>query len=781
MDGKPSDSLQPSGGQPKPRRPLPRKTAENAAVTAPGATKPVTPKSPAPKPAAAKPASPRKSAVIRPNKAAAPAAKNSSQNKTSSSAAIPSGNQPRGKASGRSAKAGGTPDMEKKGMGLAAKFFFPITVLVAVALFGFGIWIQRAFAEVMHNDVKKAGIQAVNILARIGETFITQRELHPGGWVLTSGMYSRSVLVQKLGATELGTTELETKILSLGYPGASDVLSKLNFFKNESFVDKKNNIKTSEDLAKALGFDTVNDAKNAIQAINANTPVIQNKVKGSRANLLSGEKAVEAEPLPYIGLAEAPLEIFDETHFSSKISNLMSDEGVLATILPVELKDVTTITAPTDVLDATIAISGTPNTLIAGARPAKPRLEIESTVPTEKDKTVNYDGTSREVVSVIIQPATLNRGGNIEECMLFTKTIKAQLPDGRELTGQAYLALSSNRIKAEQSRMRFLIFLIGGIAVLGVVALCFVITGIVSRPLKILMQDMLTVSGGDLTHTTEAHSSDEIGALASQFNFMTQKLLTAREAEREAERLESELEMAREIQMKLLPTDIPRIPGFDIHAVYHPAKEVGGDYYDFVPVDKEHLGVIVADVSGKGIPGSMVMATTRTILRFLASRNTSSSDTLARTNRVVAMDIRRGMFVTALYLVLNARTRQMCVSSAGHNPMAIFREATGEVDLINPNGIALGFDKGPIFERTIKQEVIPLNSGDRVVMYTDGVVEAMNLANEEYSDERFYAFVKTNARLTSKEFVDKLLVDLDKHKGDAEQHDDITVVTFRIG
>ena len=110
----------------------------------------------------------------------------------------------------------------------------------------------------------------------------------------------------------------------------------------------------------------------------------------------------------------------------------------------------------------------------------------------------------------------------------------------------------------------------------------------------------------------------------------------------------------------------------------------------------------------------------------------------------------------------------------------VIHHASGEVELINPNGIALGFDKGRIFSRTIKEQEIQLESGDRVILYTDGVVEAMNIKSEEYTDDRFYEFVKDNKDLNCEDFIEALLRDLDKHKGKAEQHDDITAVALRV-
>lgn len=345
--------------------------------------------------------------------------------------------------------------------------------------------------------------------------------------------------------------------------------------------------------------------------------------------------------------------------------------------------------------------------------------------------------------------------------------------------GEAILGLRAEDIVTQVAGINQLLWITGAAGVFMAIAVCFIVGMLVTRPVKTLIQDMSTVASGNLEHKTRAHSNDEIGLIAVEFNEMTRHLLIASKKEKEAARLENELEMACEIQMKLLPPRLPKIKGFDIYAVYHPAKEVGGDYYDFFPIDRRHVGIIVADVSGKGIPGSMVMATTRTILRFVASGNLSSADTLAKTNAMVAADIKRGMFVTAFYLVLDVLERTILCSSAGHNPMVI-HHADGQVELINPNGIALGFDKGRIFSRTIKEQSIKLQVGDRIVLYTDGVVEAMNEKSEEYTDERFYSFVKAHNTLDSEHFVQALLADLNRHKGKADQHDDITIVTFRV-
>lgn len=308
----------------------------------------------------------------------------------------------------------------------------------------------------------------------------------------------------------------------------------------------------------------------------------------------------------------------------------------------------------------------------------------------------------------------------------------------------------------------------------------FYLSTIVTKPLKTLISDIQIVSQGDLEHETKPKSTDEVGYLARTFNLMTKSLSAAHAAELETKALEHELNIAVDIQSNLLPKRIPKIPKFEIGAYYRPSKEVGGDYYDFIQIDQNHLGVIVADVSGKGIPGSMVMTMARSLIRMEAERNLSTADTLIKTNRILARDIRRGMFVTCLYALIDVSKNTMLVSSAGHNPMVVFRKATGKYELINPNGIALGFDKGPIFERTIKEQSIPYAPGDRFVLYTDGVVEAMNAKNVEFGDERFYKMVQTLADKDSNVFINTIVKALDDHKGDSPQHDDITLVTVRV-
>jgi sigma-B regulation protein RsbU (phosphoserine phosphatase) len=247
----------------------------------------------------------------------------------------------------------------------------------------------------------------------------------------------------------------------------------------------------------------------------------------------------------------------------------------------------------------------------------------------------------------------------------------------------------------------------------------------------------------------------------------------------EQKMLDHELAIAEELQSNLLPRRLPPLEQYDIQAYYRPSREVGGDYYDFIEIDSDHWGILVADVSGKGIPGSIVMTETRALMKSEGTRGLSPIETLGRVNRVLHEDIKRGMFVTMFYAVLEVSTGISSTTSAGHNPMVLWRKATNTCCLVNPNGLALGIDRGPLFEKTLREQKIRLDPGNRMVLYTDGTIEAMNAADEQFGKNRFYHLIQQLADKGSSEFLHFLVKAIQEHQGDAPQHDDITIVTVR--
>jgi serine phosphatase RsbU (regulator of sigma subunit) len=352
-------------------------------------------------------------------------------------------------------------------------------------------------------------------------------------------------------------------------------------------------------------------------------------------------------------------------------------------------------------------------------------------------------------------------------------------PEPRNV-GFAHVYIKANSIDETSQAILQKVGIATGAGIGIAVVLAILMAAFVASPLRALVRDMKIVASGDLSHKTIPRSRDEIGEVAAQFNDMTRSLREAQKKEQERQAIEHELAIATEIQTKLLPDRIPQIPGYDLYSFYLSAKEVGGDYYDFLVVDPTHLGIIVADVSGKGIPGSMVMTMVRSLIRLASHRETSPAETLKKVNRILAKDIRRGMFVTAIYAVLDVQRKVLTVSSAGHNPMVYFDSRRATSRLVNPAGIALGFDKGRTFDENIKEEAIDLSPGDRIALYTDGVVEAMNERSEEFGMERFLAIVNASAGASSKDFTSAVVQALERHRGKAEQSDDITITTLKV-
>lgn len=274
---------------------------------------------------------------------------------------------------------------------------------------------------------------------------------------------------------------------------------------------------------------------------------------------------------------------------------------------------------------------------------------------------------------------------------------------------------------------------------------------------------------------------DEIGEIAQAFNEVTSKFRDAQQTVIEQQRLQKELQVAQEIQQMLLPDDFPDVVGYDITSYYQAAKEVGGDLFDFMEVDDSSIGICVADVSGKGIPGSLVMTMIRTSLRLEARGNKNPAEILAKVNSFVTDDIRKGMFVTMYYVILDSRERVVSFASAGHNPMILYRGKSKQTYYLNPSGFPVGITLPDIklFGERVVADRIRLHPDDVLVLYTDGITEAMNSQRELYGDERLLAAIRKYGHLDVVEFVRSVKTDILAFTGDYEQNDDITLVAIK--
>lgn len=250
----------------------------------------------------------------------------------------------------------------------------------------------------------------------------------------------------------------------------------------------------------------------------------------------------------------------------------------------------------------------------------------------------------------------------------------------------------------------------------------------------------------------------------------------------EKRQLDLDLALASSIQQMLLPHEAPRIAGLDVDARYAAAQKVGGDLYDVFPLSPTRLAVAVADVSGKGIPASLLMAICRTNLRQIAPRLDSPAAVLAELNRALGPDL-RGMFITMLYAVVDTEADRVTFARAGHElPLFSRRNAlTGVPDIsyVGSEGMALGMVPDELFTAVIADSTERFSSGDNLVLYTDGITEAPNEENKEFSGNRLADMVRTLHGRSARELNDGILESVHRFAGSTPQRDDLTLVTIK--
>lgn len=251
----------------------------------------------------------------------------------------------------------------------------------------------------------------------------------------------------------------------------------------------------------------------------------------------------------------------------------------------------------------------------------------------------------------------------------------------------------------------------------------------------------------------------------------------------EKRRLDQELHTASEVQRILLPEKPPEIEGFRIAGTNIPAKMVSGDYFDFFPIGDEagpsqQLGVVIADVSGKGVPASLIMAMCRSVVRASAAGTESPAEVLASANRQLFPDIREDMFISMAYAVIAAGTAELKLARAGHDPPLHYIAAENKVVPVQSPGIAIGIDAGNVFEKATRDHEMRLEPGDVLLLYTDGVNEATDAAGEEFGMERLYAGLRDSASSGAQQVVDDIRAAVNGFVGEVAQNDDITLIAI---
>ena len=328
------------------------------------------------------------------------------------------------------------------------------------------------------------------------------------------------------------------------------------------------------------------------------------------------------------------------------------------------------------------------------------------------------------------------------------------------------------------------------VAILGILGLSLLSIGLtviarsITKPLTTMAMATQEIARGNLdVELPLPRSGDEAGVLLSAFRSMKDSLkdyiqrLTETTASKE--RIESELMIAHDIQMSLLPKTFPPFPDreeFDIHAMIHPAREVGGDFYDFFLIDHDHLCFAIGDVSGKGVPASLFMAMTKTLIKATSSGGIAPGEILTRVNRDLIQGNDACMFATIFFGVLNTNTGKIFYANGGHNYPFILRRGNEATWLEGNRGIVVGGVENATYETG--QAV--LESGDSIFLYTDGVTEAMNEREELFSDDRLRTRLTLLQGHAPKELISGVAEEVAEFSQNMPQADDIAMMVIRF-
>ena len=335
------------------------------------------------------------------------------------------------------------------------------------------------------------------------------------------------------------------------------------------------------------------------------------------------------------------------------------------------------------------------------------------------------------------------------------------------------------------------------LVLLGIVAALFLVIQAVALGVGLALARSITgsvhelftgterVRQGDFTHKIAVNTRDQLGELADSFNQMTGSIEELLQQKAEKERMEQELKIARAIQMSLLPQGPMRMPGLSLIGVCEPAREVGGDYYDFLPLDDQRVGILIADVAGKGTFAALYMAELKGVMFSLCQTYRSPRALLIEANRILSRHLDTRSFITVTYAVVDMEAMTLTYARAGHCPLIYLPGEYAErraVQVLAPEGLVLGLkiDEGQTFARVLEEVTLPLGAGDLVVLYTDGITEASNPDGDYYGEQRLGELVEQHQRLPFEELRERILREVAAFVGPAPQHDDMTMLLLKV-
>ncbi|HNX22744.1 MAG TPA: SpoIIE family protein phosphatase [Spirochaetota bacterium] len=357
----------------------------------------------------------------------------------------------------------------------------------------------------------------------------------------------------------------------------------------------------------------------------------------------------------------------------------------------------------------------------------------------------------------------------------FSKIVYSRA-DSKIKAGVVIIGMSDIVIRSEIANIkRLIMFIFFGylaISILGAVVLSMIII----RPIKKISHGASVIGQGDFSYRIELNSSDELGMLAAEFNQMTEMIQNSKEKEIETRIMNEQLEIARDIQEGLNPMGYYNKNGIQIKGSTKAAKGVGGDYFDYIDIDDDRVCALISDVSGKGVPASLVMVMIRTVFTsYISRKDIDCASVVTAINDSLSADFAIDKFATLFFMIYNRATEELSFSNAGHGPLFCYRAAENACTRTSLDGVPIGIME----EVEYKQAKVKFHPGDMVVLYTDGITEMRNANKEEYGLPRVHRLLMNNHNLSAAEFLELLINDVEMFRGDTPPHDDTTAMVFK--
>jgi serine phosphatase RsbU (regulator of sigma subunit) len=320
------------------------------------------------------------------------------------------------------------------------------------------------------------------------------------------------------------------------------------------------------------------------------------------------------------------------------------------------------------------------------------------------------------------------------------------------------------------------LYLIASGALVASILLSLLFSRTITRPILRIIEKSKIIARGDLETKIDVTRTDELGELATALNQMTTQLMEVRQDLLAKNRMARELEIAYTIQQRLLVEEFPRLPGLEIAGESIPATEVGGDFYDFLALGNGKSHIVIGDVAGKGMSAAMFMGIVRSIIRAESMGGPGAGDVMKKSNALVCLDAKSGMFVTVFYSTFDEKTSDLEYCNAGHTYPLLYDPSDKRFEYLNTEGRPLGITEDSTYETRTHR----FKAGQILVLYTDGIVESVDSSNTPFGEERMREIVETYAYASPGEIIEKIKEAVAIHSGKTPQSDDITLIVLKF-